>query len=95
MRLLPIASLLAVALCWNNSAILSGALSAAEPRHRLLIADSSRERIAIIDEAGKTEWEMKIGPLHDLHLLDNGHVLLQTNWTTIVEVDPKTGQRVW
>ena len=95
MRLLPIASLLAVTLCWDSSAIFSGALSAAEPHHRLLIADSSRERIAIIDEAGKIQWEMKIGPLHDLHLLDNGHVLLQTNWTTIVEVDPKTGQPVW
>ena len=80
--------------CLAGSATTSSAV-AAEPAHRLLTADSSSERIAIIDEAGDIQWEMKIGPLHDLHLLDNGHVLLQTNWTTIVEVDPKTNQRVW
>ncbi len=65
------------------------------PRHRFLSADSSKKIIAIIDEAGKTEWEMEIGPLHDLHLLDNGHVLMQTNWTRIVEVDPALSKVVW
>lgn len=74
---------------WSSLAV------AAEPSHRLLTADSSRQRIAIIDEAGDTQWDMKIGPLHDLHMLDNGHVLLQTDWTTIVEVDPRTNRRVW
>ncbi len=70
--------------------------SAAEAvQHRLLTADSSSGRVAVIDEAGQTEWEMKIGPLHDLHMLDNGHVLLQTNWTTVVEVDPQTDKIVW
>jgi hypothetical protein len=65
------------------------------PRHRLLLADSSVGRIAIIDEAGQTEWEMKIGPLHDLHRLENGHILLQTNWTRIVEVEPQTDTVIW
>ncbi len=65
------------------------------PQHRFLAADSSTGRAAIIDEEGKTEWEMKIGPLHDLHALDNGHVLLQTNWTTLVEVDPQTNEIIW
>lgn len=64
-------------------------------RHRILTADSSRNRIALIDEAGRTEWEMKIGPLHDLHLLENGNVLLQTSWTFIAEIDQATGQAVW
>ena len=65
------------------------------PAHRLITADSSTGRIAIIDAAGKTEWEYKIGPLHDLHVLANGHVLFQTNWTHLVEVDPKTNKVVW
>ncbi len=69
--------------------------SAAAPQHRFMAADSSQGRVAIIDETGKTEWEMKIGPLHDLHMLEDGHVLLQTNWTTIVEVDPQTNRTVW
>jgi outer membrane protein assembly factor BamB len=63
--------------------------------HSLLIADSSKARVAIIDEQGVTQWEMKIGPLHDLHQLPNGNILLQTNWTRIVEVDPTTNKTVW
>ncbi len=73
----------------------SAALQAQAPKHRLLTADSSKGRIAIIDEQGKTEWEMKIGPLHDLHLLSNGNVLLQKSWTKILEVDPKSNNVVW
>lgn len=64
-------------------------------KHRFISADSSKQRIAIIDENGLTEWEMKIGPLHDLHLLDTGNVLLQTSWTHIAEVNPATGRIVW
>ncbi|MCC6508752.1 MAG: PQQ-binding-like beta-propeller repeat protein [Pirellulaceae bacterium] len=64
-------------------------------RHRILCADSSKGRIAIIGEAGQTEWEKKIGPLHDLHLLSNGNVLMQTSWTELVEVKPSTNEIVW
>lgn len=65
------------------------------PKHRLIVADSSKSRIAIMAEDGSMEWEMKIGPLHDLHLLENGNVLCQTNWTRIVEVDPRSDKAVW
>lgn len=71
-------------------------LTAAEKESRKFVtADSSKGRIAIIDENGQTAWESKIGPLHDLHVLDNGHLLFQTNWTHIVEVDPDTNKVVW
>lgn len=63
--------------------------------HRILCADSSKARIAIVDEAGKTEWEKKIGPLHDLHMLASGNVLMQTSWTELMEVEPSTGKVVW
>lgn len=63
--------------------------------HRILCADSSKGRIAIVDEAGKTEWEKKIGPLHDLHMLASGNVLMQTSWTELMEVEPSTGKIVW
>jgi hypothetical protein len=71
---------------------------AGEPKkvtHRVLVADDSTKRIAIIDAAGKTEWEHKIGPIHDLHLLANGNVLCQLSWTRVVEMDPKTDKIVW
>ncbi len=76
-------------------ALASPLIAEEAPTRRILTADSSKGRIAIIDTAGKTEWEYKIGPLHDLHLLENGHVLFQTSWTRLVEVDPKTNEVVW
>lgn len=68
---------------------------AGELNHSILTADSSQKRIAIIGEEGTTQWEYQIGPLHDLHRLPSGHILFQTSWTRIVEVDPKTNQIVW
>lgn len=82
--------LLALAFCFLCSSSLN-----AQSQHRFLTADSSKGRIAIIDESGKIEWEYKIGPLHDLHLLPNGHVLFQDTWTHLIEVDPAANEVVW
>lgn len=61
----------------------------------LLAADSSKRRIAIIDDEGRTRWERRIGPIHDLHRLDNGNILMQLSWTHIVEIDPESDEIVW
>lgn len=66
-----------------------------ESKRSFLTADSSKKRIAIVGEDGELEWEQKIGPLHDLHVLASGNVLFQRNWTHVVEVDPKSGVVVW
>jgi outer membrane protein assembly factor BamB len=63
--------------------------------HHLLVADDSTRRIAMVDAAGKIEWEHKVGPIHDLHMLPSGHVLFQLSWTRVVEMDPKTDKIVW
>jgi outer membrane protein assembly factor BamB len=63
--------------------------------HRLLVADYSTKRIAIVDSAGKIEWEYKIDDLHDLQLLASGNVLFQTSMTRLVEVEPKSNSIVW
>ncbi len=83
--------------CLLGLAIFStSSLRADEPiTHRILCADSAKSRIAILDEAGKVEWEHKIGPLHDLHLLSNGNVLMQTSWTDLVEIEPASGKIAW
>ncbi|MCZ6795476.1 MAG: alpha/beta hydrolase fold domain-containing protein [Planctomycetota bacterium] len=65
------------------------------PGRRILAADASRRRIAIVGPTGAVEWEREIGQLHDLHLLPGGHVLFQSGWTRIVEVDPGTDKVVW
>ncbi len=67
----------------------------AEPTRRFIAADSSKHRVAIIDEAGRTEWEHRIGALHDLHVLPDGNVLLQLSWTEVAEIQPKDGKIVW
>src|SRR5947209_19754 len=63
--------------------------------HRLLIADDSTRRIAIVAADGRIEWEHKIGPIHDLHMLPGGNVLCQLSWTRIVEIDPRNDKIVW
>lgn len=69
--------------------------SAADASRRFIAADSSKKRIAIIGEDGNIEWERKIGPLHDLHVLPNGNVLFQDSWTHVLEVNPQTDEVVW
>lgn len=90
----PLLALIALACSLPQTRVLSQSPEKT-PSHRLLIADSSKQRIAIIGEDGSTEWESKIGPLHDLHLLENGNLLFQRNWTQIVEVNPETNETVW
>lgn len=70
---------------------------AAEPTQlrSFIAADSSRQRIAIISEDGSTRWEHRIGPLHDLHVLPSGNVLLQLSWTHVAELNPENGKTVW
>lgn len=89
MRIVARIALLALVICF------SPASGADRPSHRFITADSSKGRIAIIGADGKTEWEYKIGPLHDLHVLSDGHVLFQDTWTHLVEVDPKSNKVVW
>ncbi|MFG0334241.1 MAG: PQQ-binding-like beta-propeller repeat protein, partial [Maioricimonas sp. JB049] len=62
---------------------------------RILAADSSSKRLALIDEEGQTVWQHQIGPLHDLHQLENGNILCQLDWTRIVEINPGSDTIVW
>ena len=61
---------------------------------RVLAADDSTHRLAIIAPDGAVEWETKVGPIHDAWVLPNGNVLFQENWTRIVEMTPDK-QVVW
>lgn len=58
----------------------------AEPR-KILAADKGK--VAIVDAAGKVEWEYPTkAEVHDLWLLPNGNVLLPLGPATIAEVTP-------
>lgn len=58
------------------------------PARRLLAADDSKGRLAILAADGSVEWEMKVGAIHDAWVLENGNVLTQLGWTRVVEVAP-------
>ena len=58
------------------------------PGRRFLVADDSTSRLAIIGKDGTIEWELKIGGIHDAHLLPNGNVLLQDGFQKVIEVAP-------
>jgi len=58
------------------------------PGRRFLAADDSTGRLAIIGADDTIEWELKIGGIHDAHVLANGNVLVQQEFQKIVEVAP-------
>lgn len=63
--------------------------------YKVLGAD--KKRVAIINEKGEIEWEVAnpdAREIHDIQMLDNGNVLFQTSYVTVVEVN-KDKQVVW
>ena len=70
--------------------LVASPLAAAEPvTHRVLAADRSTGKLAVVSAKGEVEWEFKNGhDVHDLHLLPNGNVLTHTSHTTVVEITP-------
>ncbi|HCP13912.1 MAG TPA: hypothetical protein DIT89_16380, partial [Planctomycetaceae bacterium] len=82
-------------LCLTLSCGIAAAGQPAAETRQFIAADSSRQRAALIGEDGQTIWEQKIGPLHDLHVLPGGNILMQLNWTEVVEIVPRSGEIVW
>lgn len=64
---------------------------AAEPvTHRVLAADRSTGKVAVVAADGKVEWEFpNTHDVHDLWLLPNGNVLTHTSHITVVEISPE------
>jgi hypothetical protein len=63
--------------------------------YRVLGAD--KKRVAIVNAKGEIEWEVAnpdAREIHDIQMLDNGNVLFQTSYTTVVEVN-KAKEVVW
>jgi len=65
------------------------------PRHVLCVDDSKRH-IALVDAEGKVEWEYPVGAGHCMQVLDNGNLLIQPDWSRVVEVTfDKEKKIVW
>lgn len=57
---------------------------------RLVIGAEGGKGVAIVDPANNNEllWQHKIKAVHDLHLLDNGNILTQSDMTHLIEIAP-------
>jgi len=64
-----------------------------QAQHRVLVQGNNK--LAIVDTDGSIEWEMKWGGIHDIHVLDNGNIMVQKHNRQVVEIDPKTKEVVW
>ena len=65
----------------------------AAAQHRLITQGNNT--LAIVDAAGNIEWEMPWGGIHDIHVLPDGHIMVQRGASEVVEIDPDTKQVVW
>lgn len=83
----PILTVLRPALLTAAALVLTDLLGApAAPGRRILAADDSTRRLAIIAPDGSVEWEIPVTAIHDAAVLPNGNVLLQQGWTRVQEV---------
>ncbi len=53
------------------------------------------DMLAIVEADGSIGWEMPWGGIHDLHVLDNGNVMVQQQMTKVVEIDRNSKEIVW
>ena len=60
----------------------------AEEGHRVLLHGNGR--LAIVESDGEISWEMKLGGIHDIHVLDSGHFVVQQGNREITTIDPET-----
>ncbi|MGY8767974.1 MAG: outer membrane protein assembly factor BamB family protein [Pirellulales bacterium] len=61
--------------------------------HRLITQGG--DKLQIFDAQGKVEWAMPWGGIHDIHVLDNGNIMVQQGSNKVVEIDSKTKKVVW
>ncbi|MCA9258144.1 MAG: PQQ-binding-like beta-propeller repeat protein [Planctomycetales bacterium] len=80
------AALILVAWASTSSSVMAGPFS---------FVVQGVDRLAIVNEQGEVEWEMPWGPIHDVHLLPNGHLMVQQGAAKIVEIDPSEKKVVW
>ena len=67
--------------------------AAAEPGRRVIM--QGKNRLAIVNGAGEIEWEMPWSGIHDIHVLDNGNVMVQKGRAVVAEIDRKSKKVVW
>ncbi|HVU89581.1 MAG TPA: PQQ-binding-like beta-propeller repeat protein [Pirellulales bacterium] len=67
--------------------------SEALAQHRLLVQGS--DKLAIVNRDGQIEWQMPWGGIHDMHVLADGHIVVQQGANKVAEIDPENKRVVW
>ncbi len=62
-------------------------------QHRLAL--QGNDKLAILDRDGRIEWQMRWGGIHDLHVLENGNLMVQQGANKVVEIDIARKEIVW
>lgn len=75
------------------AALLLSVASLASAQHRLFT--QGNDKLAIVGQEGKIEWEMKWGGIHDIHVLPSGNIMVQQGSSKVVELDAKAKTVVW
>jgi outer membrane protein assembly factor BamB len=78
------------ALVLNLFAILPDSAAA---QQRVMLQGNGK--LVSLDPAGKVEWELPWGGIHDIHVLGNGNVMVQQGGAKVAEIDSKTKKVVW
>nr|WP_236624882.1 PQQ-binding-like beta-propeller repeat protein [Rhodopirellula sp. SWK7] len=64
-----------------------------EVSHRVLL--HGKTGLVIVERDGSVSWQMPWGGIHDIHVLENGHLLTRQGSAKVVEIDPATKAVVW
>lgn len=64
-----------------------------QAEHRIMVQGNNK--LALVNKKGQLEWQMKWGGIHDMHVLENGNIMVQERNRKVVEIDPKTSKVVW
>jgi len=83
-RLLPLLSCGLLPFAWAFSS------PAATPPERIIIAAEAGNGVAIVDPGNgihQVLWQYPVEAVHDLHLLPDFHILTQSGWTNLIEID--------
>ena len=74
-------------------AIVLFAISFLKAQHPLAIQGNGK--LAVLDRVGDIQWQMKWPGIHDIHVLENGNIMVQYGLAKVVEIDRKTKSIVW
>lgn len=73
--------------------LLLASAATAGAQHRLITQGG--DQLVVYNAAGKVEWQMPWGGIHDVHVLDDGHIMVQQGAAKVVEIDPAAKEIVW